>query len=182
MDMGLLWAIPCRSMLSVFMSMLFGHSSVHSAFCAASRFVLFCFWFWYWARFRFWFRFWFLFWSFVSSIGRVRALLPSLSLSVECLCLCFDFGLDSILYLIIYCPACAKKIKKKKKEETARKPKGKRIWICRVPREMLSNPKICGTPDCGSSEGNGNTFASSICYYFGSLWFWSLLQPMLLLL
>jgi len=129
MDMGLLWAIPCRSMLSVFMSMLFGHSSVHSAFCAASRFVLFCFWFWYWARFRFWFRFWFLFWSFVSSIGRVRALLPSLSLSVECLCLCFDFGLDSILYLIIYCPACAKKKEEKIRGDSQKTKREKDMYI-----------------------------------------------------
>jgi len=67
----------------------------------------------------------------------VRALLPSLSLSVECLCLCFDFGLDSILYLIIYCPACAKKKEGKKSGDSQKTKREKDMDMSCAQRDAL---------------------------------------------
>lgn len=192
-------AACCQCLCPCFLGiLLFIRSILHSAFWAASRFVLFCFWFLfcYCVRFhlhihiqfrirmRFWFRCWSLFCSFVSSIGRVRAWLPSLS-SVECLCLCFDFGLDSILYPIIYCPTCGKN-KKKKKEGKSRNKEERKIVRSRRNRKgkgyVVCPERYAGLPIAGPRKANANTFAShpitsSICYYFGSLWFWSLLWP-----
>lgn len=90
-----------------------------------------------------------------------------------------DFVSDNLL------PDLCQK-QKKKKEGKSRNKEERKIVRSRRNRKgkgyVVCPERYAGLPIAGPRKANANTFAShpitsSICYYFGSLWFWSLLWP-----